>query len=162
MLRTKFAEVRQLFTRAYANWSASGQLDCEGADFLKFQPRDPSSQSLSTLGRFVGVLFYALRCGTSDERAELLNFACKLAPHESGFDDDQDDDIDARGGSRRKRQKQLELLQAAAAARDEKLGSMSDALVRFLSNSESRGRKAQRWRPLARISAPPFFLRWLS
>lgn len=139
-LRAKFVSVRAHFTTAYSNWSTSGQLDAEGSDFDKFVPRAVASQEISSVGRLVCVLFYALRCGTDAEETEILNFTSKMAPFGSGFDDDDDaDTLSARGGSQRKRRKVSDDSQASAVARDEKLGQMSDALIQFLSTVQTRG-----------------------
>ena len=48
----------------------------------------PSSTTMSIQGRCCVILFYALRCGTSQQDTDVLNFTCKIIPHGAGYDDD--------------------------------------------------------------------------
>jgi len=104
-LKERYFGARSLFTRAYHNWSQSGQNNSEGCDFHKFVPRAPSCITLSLQGRFCVILFHALRCGTESEDTEVLTFTSKNVPHGAGYDDDDSGSEQRadRGGNKRKR-----------------------------------------------------------
>ncbi len=89
------------FTVAYKNWSRSGQNGPEGHDFAKFVPLASGTTSISTEGRCCLILFDALKCGTSAEDVDVLNFTCRLAPGAVGFDDGEDDGGLSREGGKK-------------------------------------------------------------
>ena len=93
-LKEKFFSVRAAFTRAFYNWTRSGQNNPEGSDFIKFVPRAPSSTTISNVGRYCVILFYAMKCGIKEEDTEVLNFTSKMVPHGAGYDDG---DVDVAG-----------------------------------------------------------------
>lgn len=89
-LKDKFFAVRASFTRAYHNWTRSGQNNPEGTDFEMFVPRAPASTAMSALGRHCMILFYAMKCGTEEEDVEVLNFTSKMVPFGAGYDDGEE------------------------------------------------------------------------
>lgn len=88
VLKDKFFEMRKHFTSAYAKWKESGQNDTgEDIPFYKFCPSAARSSELSTEGKKITILFHALRAGTRNLDVDVLNFTCKLAPFNAGYDD---------------------------------------------------------------------------
>lgn len=135
-LKDEFASIRSLFTKAYHNFSVSGQNDGEASQFCNFVPRAPGSTQIARKSKLLCILFYALRCGTPEEDTDILNFTMKLAPHEMGYDDGEQCGSSMRGGAQRKKRKLLEEARAVSIARDERMNSLTEALVGYLSNSQ--------------------------
>lgn len=102
-LKDKFFSVRASFTRAYHNWTHSGQNNPERTDFVKFVPSTPSSTAICSLDFHCLILFYAMKFGTEEEDVEVLNLTSTMVPFEVGYDDREDEIAETPcGGDSRK------------------------------------------------------------
>jgi hypothetical protein len=97
LLRRKFFETLAYFTRAYDNWSVSGQNDAENfTEFVK-APSNGSS-TYPYLAMCAITLFYALNCGRPDTVDEVLRWYVKTAP--TGYERRNIDGYDGQSNER--------------------------------------------------------------
>jgi hypothetical protein len=127
-LKSIFFKSRGLFTKSYGKWSLSGQNDPER--FADFLPRGPRSTEISTEGKRALLLFVALKCGTSEEDTDALNFTKKLAPDGVGFDDMDSCSSGDRDEARRPAKRSRSGVSAAASGVGTK-GIQDESMERF-------------------------------
>ncbi len=102
-----FNKNKAVFTKAYRNWTVSGQNNTD--NITDFVTSRRSNGTPNEEGKRALMTFFALRCGTPEADVDPLDFTIKLAPEGVAYDDDDAEhcttDEPRRGGSARKRKK---------------------------------------------------------
>ena len=143
-LKGRFFSVRTIFTRAFHNWTRSGQNSPEGHNFSDFVPRAPSSTAISSIGRFCLILFYAMKWGTENEDTEVLNFTSKLAPLGLGYDDGADETTHTPGGGDSRKRKQIfDEIVRESKVRNKNISELVGAVQTMISNKSSKSTENQ-------------------
>lgn len=116
-LLSAYNKTKSVFTKAYRDWTVSGSNDTDKiGDFVSTQR---ASGEPSEEGKRALLMFYALKCGTPEEDADLLEFTLKTCARGVAYDDDEQTLQENRrrqaGGSSRRRQR-IEDAEAATLA----------------------------------------------